>query len=101
MSEFEQDESIFDTSPSTNKIEVAEEEGPRAPAAPEAKETVKVVLMNKLRYLLVEDPKTGQRLLYRKSNPQSDEVIPQNLEKEPMGEITVNPETGKTEFKPL
>jgi hypothetical protein len=28
MSEFEQDESIFDTSPSTNKIEVAEEEGP-------------------------------------------------------------------------
>jgi hypothetical protein len=28
MTEFEQDESIFDTSPSTNKIEVAEEDGP-------------------------------------------------------------------------
>jgi hypothetical protein len=79
--------------------EPAEEEG--APAAPEPKETVKVVLMNKLRYLLVENPKTGQRLLYRKSNPQSDEVIPQNLEKEPMGEIIANPATGKMEFKPF
>lgn len=81
--------------------EPAEDAAAAAAAEPESKETVKVVTMNKLRYLLVEDPKTGRKLVYRKSNPQSDEVIPQNLEREPIGEIITNPETGKLQFNPL
>ena len=69
----------------------------QAPEAP--KEVVKVVMINKLKYLLVENPQTGQRLLYRKSNPEANDVIPQNLDKEPFGEIIVNPATGKTEIR--
>jgi hypothetical protein len=69
----------------------------QAPEAP--KEVVKVVMINKLKYLVVENPQTGQRLIYRKSNPEADDVIPQNLDKEPFGEIIVNPATGKAEIR--
>jgi hypothetical protein len=87
-------------------VKIREEEpGPDAGAeeAPvEApKEVTKVVVINKLRYLLVTNPKTGQELLYRKSNPDADDVIPQNLEKEPIGEVITNPATGKKEFRAL
>jgi hypothetical protein len=80
--------------------EEPQEAAAAATVAPEApKEVVKVVLINKLRYLVVENPQTGQRLIYRKSNPDVDDVIPQNLEKEPFGEIIVNPATGKAEIR--
>jgi hypothetical protein len=76
------------------------EEGTVA-AEPEPKETVKVITINKLYYILVENPKTGQKLIYRKSNPRSEEFIPQNMDNQPIGELIENPDTGKKEFVAL
>jgi hypothetical protein len=86
-----------DTARTEQMVRIREAPAEEAAAAPQ--ETVKVVMINKLRYLLVENSQTGQKLLYRKSNPNADDVIPQNLEKEPFAELVVNPATGKPELK--